>query len=277
VSLTFDPARERYLALFKVHSTPADGYRGSTPNAPAGYRRLVGQSVSYDGHHWSPARRIVTPDAGDEGVTEFYSIGGVAACGELLVGFLRVLRDDLAAEPDGPVAGIGYTVLAWSRDGEYWQRDREPFLDRNAEPDAFDRAMAWADAQLDCGEETLLYYGGYARGHKVARFAERQLGVARMKRGRYVAREAGEELGWLLTPPLILAGRNLTINANVRGDLTARALSAEGEPLLESAPVRGDSVTHAIRWPCSLERLASHPIRLELRLRKGRVYGFEVR
>ena len=91
-----------------------------------------------------------------------------------------------------------------------------------------------------------------------------------------MAREAGEEPGWLLTPPLILAGRDLTINAQVRGILTARILSADGEPLIESAPVFGDSVAHALKWPRSLEGLPTHPVRLELRLRQGRVYGFEV-
>ena len=116
-----DPIRQRYLAVFGMPSTKDDGYKGSTPNAREGYRRCVGQSTSKDGVHWEPPRRIIKPDDQDEGITEFYSIGGVVARGGLLIGLLKVLRDDLPCEPGGPKQGIGYTVLAWTRDGETWQ------------------------------------------------------------------------------------------------------------------------------------------------------------
>ena len=90
-----------YLLTCKVHSTPEDGYKGSTPNAKEGYRRLVGQSVSRDCIAWSAPRRIIVADDRDEGVTEFYGIGPVLARGGLLIGLLKVLRDDLSPEPGG--------------------------------------------------------------------------------------------------------------------------------------------------------------------------------
>ena len=72
------------------------------------------------------------------------------------------------------------------------------------------------------GDETYLYYGVYARGHKVERLTERQIGMARMKRDRYVAREAGLEGGFLRTPTVVLSGKNLTVNADVQGELRIR-------------------------------------------------------
>src|SRR5437867_11248816 len=101
ISLSRDHLRGRYILLCKVHSTPEDGYKGGTPNAKEGYRRLVGQSVSDDCVTWSKARRIIAPDGRDEGITEFYGIGQVIARGGLLLGPLKVLRDDLAPEPGG--------------------------------------------------------------------------------------------------------------------------------------------------------------------------------
>ena len=101
VALSRDPIRGRYLLTCKVHSTPEDGYKGSTPNAKEGYRRLVGQSVSRDCIAWSAPRRIIVADDQDEGVTEFYGIGPVLARGGLLIGLLKVLRDDLSPEPGG--------------------------------------------------------------------------------------------------------------------------------------------------------------------------------
>ena len=40
------------------------------------------------------------PDAKDEGITEFYSIGQTIARGGLLIGPLKVLRDEFAADPE---------------------------------------------------------------------------------------------------------------------------------------------------------------------------------
>jgi hypothetical protein len=279
VFLSRDPLRQRYLLTCKLGARPEDGYRGSTPNAREGYRRLVGQSVSPDCLRWSPPRRIIVPDARDEGITEFYSIGGVIARGGLLIGLLKVLRDDLPCDPGGPKNGVGYTVLAWSRDGERWERDREPFMPRNPEPGSWDHAMTWGDYQLPVGDELYLYYGGYARGHKVERFKEQQIGLARMPRDRYVSRDAGEAEGTLRTPLLALDGARLAVNAQVDGELRARLLDEAGKPLPgfgASAPLRGDSLAHALKWQRSLAALRGRPVRLEFAMRRARLYGFEV-
>ena len=47
--------------------------------------------------------------------------------------------------------------------------------------------MTWIGYALPVGDEVYLYYGGYARGHKVEPDTERQIGLAKMKRDRYVA------------------------------------------------------------------------------------------
>jgi hypothetical protein len=280
VFLARDPIRQRYLLTCKLNSRPEDGYKGSTPNASEGTRRLVGQSVSPDCVRWEAARRIIVPDSRDEGITEFYSIGGVIERGGLLIGLLKVLRDDLACDPGGPKQGIGYTVLAWSRDGETWVRDREPFLQRNLEPKSWDHAMTWGDYQLIVGDETYLYYGGYARGHKVERFSERQIGLARMPRDRYVARTAPPgSRGSLLTRPFVLGGSRLTVNANVAGSLRVGVLDAAGKPVSgfrESREVAGDSLAHPVRWERSLAALKGKPVRLGFAVDDGELYGFEI-
>jgi hypothetical protein len=282
ISLSRDPIRNRYLLLCKVHSAPEDGYRGSTPNAREGYRRLVGQSVSDDCVRWSPARRIIAADHRDEGVTEFYGIGQVIARGDLLVGTLKVLRDDLGPEPGGEKTGIGYTVLAWTRDGETWHRDREPFMERNAEAGTWDRAMTWGDCLLPVDDEVFIYYGGYARGHKVERFLERQIGLARLPRDRYVSRDAGAEGGWLRTPVVSLGeAAALAVNAEVSGELRVRVLEPGGAPIsgfdvADCVPVRGDSLSHRVEWKRPLAALQGRPVQLELVLRDARLYGFEI-
>ena len=239
------------------------------------------QSASEDLIHWQSPRPVITPDGRDEGETQFYCMAGVLARGDMLVGTLKVLRDDLPADRGGPVAGIGYTVLAWSHDGEHWTRDREPFLDRDPRPGAWDHAMSWIDCQLPVGNEVYLYYGGYARGHKVERFTERQIGLVRLARDRYVAREANETPGVLRTPPVVLNGDTLTLNADARaGEVRVRLLGEDGRPLPgfeESAPVTSDSLAAPVRWKQPLSSLQGRPTRLEFTLRNARLFAFDLR
>lgn len=276
-SLARDPIRNRYLAVFGMPSTKEDGYQGRTPNAPEGYRRCVGQSVSPDGVKWEPPRRIIKPDAQDEGITEFYSIGGVVARGGLLIGLLKVLRDDLPCDPDGPKQGIGHTVLAWTRDGESWQRDRQPFFDRNLTPGSWDHAMAWGDCQLLVGDELYLYYGGYARGHKVERETERQIGLLRLPRDRYVGRVAGAEEGTLRTPLVKLDGDTMTLNVDApKGVVRVQVLGADGRALsgfalADCEPVSADAVAAPLRWKRPLSALLGQTVRLEFTVQNGRL------
>lgn len=253
-------------------------YRGDS--AWSGERRITYQAWSDDLLHWSEPRLIIYPDATDEGETQFYCMGGVIGRGDLLVGMVRVLRDDLPAEPGGDVWGLGYTTLAWSRDRETWTRDRTPFLDRNPEPGTWDRAMTWADCQLPVGDELRIYYGGYRRGHKIERFTERQIGLALMPVDRYVARVAGPSEGRLLTRQLLVAGRQLEVNADVKGHLRVAVCDAGGRPLdgytlASCTPLRGDSVRHRVRWRRPVVALSGQPVRLLFDLRDARLYAFE--
>jgi hypothetical protein len=272
-----DRARNRYLATVSM-LVQRPGWTSK--------RRVPYQAESADLVHWSQPWQVLAPDDRDAGELQFYAMSGYLQRGPLLIGLVKVLRDDLPAEPGGEARGIGYTTLAWTRDGRHWQRDREPFLDRNPTPGTWDRAMAWADCQLPVGgDEVFIYYGGYARGHKVERFTERQIGLARLPRDRYVARRAGDAEGRLQTPPVLLDGSALTLNAAAADDggaIRARVLDASGRPLDGfdfpdiAAPIRGDFLAHPLRWKRPLTDLRGHPVRLEFVLRRAALYALDV-
>jgi hypothetical protein len=275
VDVFYDPLLRRYAAAVKVHALPEDGY-APAPRAGNVFRRLVGLSTSPDFVHWEKPRRILMPDRQDEGLLEFYGMGGMHVRGGLRIGLVRVLRDDLPCDPGGPRDGIGYTALATSRDGVTWQRRREPFLDRNPEPGSWDHAMAWGSAAVPVGDEVYVYYGGYARGHKVAAGTERQLGLARLRKDRYLALVPAGGEGTLQTRPFLLPGGRLTINARAdRGDVRVQLLDREGKPLAEEAPpVSGDVLAAELRWPKPPDGLRGQPVRLEFRVRGAALYGF---
>ncbi len=267
-----DPIRGRYVAMVSSYT------EGPTWT---GKRRIPMQSVSNDAIHWEKPWVVIRPDEQDEGDTQFYCMGGLIARGDVLIGMLRVLRDDLPAEEGGPVAGLGYTVLAWSHDGKTWQRDRKPFLPRNPRPGTWDRAMTWADCQLIVGDETYIYYGGYSRGHKIGRFTDRQIGVAKMPLDRYAGWVAGEQDGRMRTRPLLTPGGELRLNAKVEGELRVRVLNESGQPLAgfdeaDCEPIKGDSVRHRVRWKGGRLPGGEKPILLEFALRSGELYAFDV-
>jgi hypothetical protein len=278
VDVYFDPLRRRYAAAVKLQALPEDGY-APAPRAGRSFRRLVGLSTSTDFVRWERPWRIFTPDGRDEGLLEFYGMGGMHRRGALTIGLVRVLRDDLGCDPGGPKDGVGYAVLATSRDGVTWHRFREPFLDRNPQRGSWDHAMAWVGGALPVGDEVYFYYGGYARGHKVAPRTERQIGLARMKRDRYVALTPEGEEGVLRTKPFLVPGGLLTVNLRApRGELRVRLLDGVGRPLAalgaaDARPVSGDVLAEEVRWPRPLGALRGKPVCLEFRVRGGQLFG----
>lgn len=287
-SIHWDPIRHRYLGLVSI--VPDQG--------PWKGRRIPHQSVSDDLLHWQPPWLIVQPDPTapiEQGETQFYGMSAVLARGDLLISLVKVLRDDQNCEPDltaaqlhdpgRPFAGIGYTVVAWSRDGEHWERETTPLLDRNPRPGTWDRAMAWADDQLIVGDFIYIYYGGYRRGHKAERFTERQIGVAHMPRDRYVAYGAGPAEGRLRTPLRLIQGTvQMTVNAQIdphSGELRVRVLNDRGDPVsgfdgTDCTPVKGDRVAHPIAWRGDNADLSGHSVQFEFAIKHGRLFAFDL-
>ncbi len=176
-----DPLRKRYVATIST-TTRSNRWRGR--------RRMTMQSYSHDLLTWSPPAYVLyaNPEKGDEGDTQFYTMGGYLVRGPLVIAMVRILRDDLVAEGVEPGSfGIGYTTLAWSYDGEHWIRDQDVFFEPDPNPSAWDHAHAWIDEQLVIEDSLYLYYAGYKQGHKMNRFSERHIGLVRIPLDRYVA------------------------------------------------------------------------------------------
>lgn len=107
------------------------------------------------------------PDGADQAPDElqFYGAACCVSKDGTLFALLRVLREDVYEMPDAPTRGIGYTVLAWSRDGDNWFRSREPFLKGcRGQPD---QAVAWAYGVTVMGDTLVISYSAYETGHKV--------------------------------------------------------------------------------------------------------------
>lgn len=282
IDVFYDPSQKHYAVAMKTPAIVDDGF-AQAPRAGQSIRRLVGMSTSKDFVNWEKPWRILLPNDKEVGLLEFYGMGGIHKRGGLYIGLVRVLHDELPCDPGSPPNGIGYSVLAISRDGRSWHRFREPFLDRNPEPGSWDHALTWMGYALPIQDEMFLYYGGYARGHKIAPESERQIGLARMKRDRYVALTADRNEGKLLTKPFRMPNARITLNASAAdGEILVRLVGPDGKPLPsigESAarPIRGDVLAAELQWPQPLQSFRRQTVRLEIVARKAAIFGLEFR
>jgi hypothetical protein len=286
-SILWDPLRDCYVATISFYTTGGKW---------TGKRRVTLQSFSEDLINWMIPWYVLTPDdSSDEGETQFYAMEGFLVRGPLKIGMVKVLRDDLVAEPpvDPTAYGIGYTTLAWTLDGEHWTRDQQVFFDRDHETDPvpWDHAHAWIDEQLIVDDEVYLYYGGYKQGHKVNRFEERQIGLVKMPLDRYVARKAeGGTPGTLLTVPLVMDDQPglLVVNADAStGALRVQVRDANSDVVIDGlsiddcTPITADGPRLEVCWPTEeqtslkLAALANQAIKLEFELMDAELFAFD--
>lgn len=276
--LFYDPVRKHYVATVSVYR-PGDTW--------AENRRVTMHSFSADLRTWTTPHHVVLPyPSVESGIVQFYAMDGYLVRGDLLIGMVKVLRDDLKADnpPDPPDAyGVGYTALAWSRDGVTWTRDTTHFFDPDPRQGAWDHAHAWIDDQVAAGDEVYLYYGGYARGHKVNRYEERQIGIVTIPRDRYVAWEAQGEPGRIVTPAVIVAGESLSLNADAHdGSIGVQILDRDSKPIdgfafADSAPVTADSLDAPLTWKRPILDLKDKPVRIEFSLTNARLFAVNLK
>jgi hypothetical protein len=284
--IEWDPIRKRYMGLVST-------YMKVDPSWP-GKRRTPHMSVSEDLIHWREPWLTVKPEpssAREQGIVQFYGLAGVLPRGNLLVGVVKILRDDLNSEPGvnakelgdakRDFSGLGYTVLAWSHDGEHWNRDTEPFLDRNPKVGTWDHGHTWADDQVPVGDEVYIYYGGYKFGHKGDRWGNRSVGLARMPRDRYVAYVAGEIPGHVRTKVDPLQAGKMTVNAQVDGELRVRVCDPTGKAIPgfdydDCQPIKGDALAAPVQWKQELSSLKGKPVQFVFTLTKGKICAFDL-
>jgi hypothetical protein len=235
---------------------------------------------------------IFVPDSQDSGETQFYSVSNVLKRGDHYITMLSVLRDDLKA-PGTPdevyspmldatvsVYGMGYTVLAWSRDGQTWFRDRQPdvYFEPAEAPKAWDHAHAWITSMVEVDNLVYLYYGGYKYGHKV--FSDRQIGLALAIQDRYVARQADATPGWLRTPLVTFDAERITLNANAEaGQVQVQVLDERGQPIsgfttADCEPMTTDDTAAPLICAGDLSTLTGRPVQLEFGLTNARLFAF---
>jgi len=179
-----------------------------------------------------------------------------------------------------PAPGISDTVLISSRDGRHFHRWAEGFLRPSLDPEVWtDRNNFCAPGflELSPGELSLYWVEHY-------RHSRPQLRRGTLRTDGFVSLHAGEEVGEILTRPLLVEGRNLEINyaTSATGSIRFEICDAGGQALpgfslAESDTLYGNELLHHVRWRSgvtTLPELAGKAIRLRIRLQDADLYSF---
>jgi hypothetical protein len=299
--LVYDAPRSRYIAAAKMH-VPFEGY----------HRRSFAIRTSRDLRTWSAPRMALAPDALDDqrargrGLhrADFYGVT-FHPYPEFLLGFIWVFY--MVAPPGvgwpqarrlygwGREGHIAEVQLAFSYDGEYWQRPPgRPAFIAGGERGEWDAGnVATANQPVLVGDEHFHYYGGGPIYHgathrppspfRPAVGPFNAIGLARMKRDRYASFSASVG-GSVLVDHGMVAGRALRVNARApHGSVRAAVLDAGGREvpglgLSECRAFNGDDVDGIISWEAADLRAvpAEQEVAIRFVLEEADLFGYEV-
>jgi hypothetical protein len=151
---------------------------------------------------------------------------------------------------------------------------------------SFDKDGVFPASQfVTVGDEHWIYYGGSSERHySIGR--DMRIGLAKIRLDGFIALEAGEEPGQVVTKPFRVDGDRLEVNIDARqGQLRMEILDEQGKPIpgytLEDSrdQTTVDSVRFEPTWKnrASLAPLKGKTVSLRFVLRNARLYAFQIR
>jgi hypothetical protein len=213
-----------------------------------GHNRQYAYATSANFEEFDPMKRIQTVDEHDPVGTYVYQmlvfkLAGLYLCIAPVLHVDRNLKDNFHANPAGLEQTLDAQMLL-SYDGIEWQRlfNRQPFLDHGIY-ESWDDAQLYPTLPVTVGDEIHLYYSGanFRHGTKEIKYCGKEvdgrwrgmcIGLATLKRDRWMAARAGARQGEILTRPFTLSGAQVRLNAEVgKGQLLAELTDTEGKAL----------------------------------------------
>lgn len=179
-----------------------------------------------------------------------------------------------------------WVQLAASRDSVEWHRPtREAFIPVGV-PGSWDEGLVYRGVGLiRKGEELWLSYYGRRATHNTYKDKQFQgaYSYAVSRLDGFVSMDAGNELGELVTVPVVFAGNRLALNIHTlpRGAAKVELLDEAGKPIpgytqADCDEIKCDDTRLVVTWHgrADVGRLAGKPIRLRFVMRRCKLYAF---
>ncbi len=247
--------------------------------------RAVDRIASKDGINWDYTKYQSAPiahsvDLKDPVGSEIYNMM-VFPYESVYIGLARIFYN----RPPEDGGTLLEPQLAVSRDGVAFTRvgDRSAFIPCGGigEWDRFNNEVS-SNPPIEMGDELWFYYSGRIGRHK--RYPGKDfgrgrytgsIGLATIKRDRFVSLGASFDGGTLVTKPVKLAGDTLHINAQSRfGSITIEVLDEQGKVIAESQPVADDALDIPVTWKTGdLRTLRDRPVTLRITLKNALLFA----
>jgi len=177
--------------------------------------------------------------------------------------------------------------LAVSRDGVKFERvgDRTPFIGCSDVGgwDRFNNTEA-GTAPLEVGDELWFYYSGRLYRHGPYKGPDRlessskltrgAIGLATIKRDRFVSLGASFDKGIIITRPVKLAGKNMHLNAKADfGEILVEVLDKNKKVIAKSKLLSKDSLDIGVEWDSGDLNAVNEPVTLRITLRNALLFA----
>ncbi len=242
--------------------------------------RSVARVESPDFLHWNitkPAAApvVMTADAKDQPGDEIYSMF-VFPYESVFIALVQVFHN----RPDACYLDI---QLAVSHDSIHFARvgNRNPFLPCGPVGcwDRFNNSVA-NNLPIAVGNELWFYYGGRTYRHSPYTGPDKGepgggIGLAVVKRDRFVSLAASFAPGTIVTKPVRFHGTTLHVNAAAPfGRIIVELLDGSGQVIAKSRPIRKDALDIPVKWQYGSLPDSHRPVTMRLTLINAHLYAF---
>ena len=233
--------------------------------------------LEWDYTEWKKSPIIVAADTNDPLGTEIYSMQ-VFKYESVYIGLVQMFYNRLNDT-------LLDFQLAVSRDGVNFERicNRQAFLPCGdiGEWDRFNNAIADSDP-LEMGDELWFYYSGRTYRHGPYDGTDTYkgpgtraaIGIATVKRDRFVSLGASFDKGVIVTKPVKLAGKNLHLNAKADfGEILVEVLDKDKKVIAKSKLLSKDSLDIGVEWESGNLNTVKGPVSLRITLRNALLFA----
>jgi len=288
--LVYVPETKSWM-LYVRPAVRANG-RGPVPEGLRHTGRRLAVSFSNELFHFGLPRTVMYPD--EVGQPDYDNAVVFRKYGMYIALYSEMFQEHNGSE----------TVMhvATSRDGVHWERmwNRKPLLPRGPEG-SYDHGSVepGTSPPVEIGEDMLIYYWASVYGQEQWA-AEGGVGVARLRKDRFIGQVAGTQTAYLLTRQFLLEGNQLRINCTAlpipyhkesdgirvaileapdyKTKETTFEKAVPGFALEDSDQVVTDNTTHVVTWhgKSDLSALKGKSIYLRLQLKNATLYSFQI-